>query len=82
MKYYILVVMMALPGEHVDHFLYDNMPFRDVEECQSFAQQYWIPLTNLAEMKYSGKPWGNMFCIPEYSADDELIKDTLNGKGI
>ena len=81
MKYYILVVMFAMPGEHVEHHLYDNMPFRDVDQCQSFAQQYWIPLTNLAEMKH-GKPWGNMFCLPETSLDDELIRNVLNDKGI
>lgn len=81
MKYFILIVMFALPGQHVDHMLYEKMPFRDLEECQSFAQQYWIPLTNLAEMKH-GKKWGNMFCIPEHSADNELIEDTLNGKNV
>ena len=82
MKYYILIVMFASPGEYVEHLLYDKMPFKDIEECQAFGQQYWQPLTNLAEMKHAGKPWGNMFCIPEYSANDELIGNTLNGKGV
>ena len=79
--WYILVVMMAAPGGHVDHYLYDKMPFRDVEECQAFATTYWQPLTNLAEMKH-GKGWGNMFCIPERSKNNELIRKTLNGEGI
>ena len=36
--------MAAEPGEHIDHYLYEKMYFRDVEECQAFAQTYWQPL--------------------------------------
>lgn len=82
MKYYIMIVMMATPGERIEHMLYDNMPFRNVEECQSFGQMYWQPLTNLAMMKYNGKPWANIFCIPENNADNELIGNVLNEKGV
>ena len=82
MKYFILIVMIALPGEKVDHYLYDKMSFRDLEECQAFGNQYWQPLTNLAVMKYKGKDWANIYCIPENNANSELIESILNEKGI
>lgn len=81
MKWFVLVVMMAAPGERVEHYLYKNMPFKDVDECRDFATIYWQPLTNLASMKH-GRPWGNMFCIPENNANSEVIDRVLNGKGI
>lgn len=81
MKFYILIVMMAQPGENIKHYLYDNMPFKNVEECQTFGQQYWQPLTNLASMKH-GVPWQNIFCIPETSIDNELISNVLNRKSV
>lgn len=77
MKWFILVVMIAGEGERVKHYLYNNMPFRDVEECRDFASIYWQPVTNLAMMKH-GRPWADMFCIPEESADSELIDRVLN----
>ena len=81
MKYYILIVMMAGPGEFIDHHTFDKMPFDTVEDCTHFSETYWRNLTSLAEMKHR-KEWGNMFCIPEESLDNELIRTVLNEKGI
>lgn len=80
MKFLILIIMAASPGERVDHFLY-KAEFQDVEECQAFAQTYWQPLTNLAMMA-KGKPWGDIFCLPKDNADSELIDNVLNSKTI
>jgi len=81
MKFFVLVIMLAAPGEHVEHYLYKNMPFKDVEECQSFAQQYWQPLTNLASMKHD-RPRRNIFFIPLNNKKKKKIDRVLNGKGI
>lgn len=81
MRFLILIIMAAEPGEHIDHYLYEKMYFRDVEECQAFAQTYWQPLTNLAMMAKE-KPWGNMYCIPENNAKSELIDNVLNTETI
>jgi len=81
MKYVILVVMMTAPGDKTDFYVYDNMPFHNLEECQSFGQQYWQPLTNLAQMKHR-KPWADMFCIPEKNSSKNLIEAVINGSGV
>jgi hypothetical protein len=82
MKYYILIIMAFTPGEKIDHFLYDEMPFETVEQCQEFGNRYWEPLTNLAVMYYGGKEWANVYCIPENNADNEKIGNILNEKGV
>jgi hypothetical protein len=82
MKYYILIIMAFAPGEKVDHFLFDKAPFNSVEECQSFGTQYSEMITNLAVMKFKGKDWANIYCIPETSADNEKIGNILNEKGV
>ena len=74
MKFYILIIMMANPGEHIDHYLYDRMPFDNVEDCTHFSQTYWQKLTGIAEMKHR-KEWGNMFCIPERKNDSGPLQD-------
>lgn len=87
MKYYILIIMMAAPGEFIDHQLYDQMPFDNVNDCTHFSQTYWDKLTKLAEMKHQ-KEWANIFCIPERKTeggpiqDNEYIRMILNESGI
>lgn len=81
MKWYILIVMMAGPGEYVKHHTFDNMPFETAEQCMHFSKTYWQNLTRLAELAQQ-REWGNMFCIPEESLDNELIRTVLNEKGI
>ena len=78
---------MAAPGEFIDHQLYDQMPFDNVNDCTHFSQTYWDKLTKLAEMKHQ-KEWANMFCIPERKTeggpiqDNEYIRMILNESGI
>tara|TARA_Y100001938_G_scaffold141437_1_gene211152 strand:- start:1284 stop:1529 length:246 start_codon:yes stop_codon:yes gene_type:complete len=81
MKWFILIVMMAGPGEFIEHHVFESMPFNNVEECTHFSETYWQNLTRLAELTHQ-KEWGNMFCIPEESLDNELIRTVLNEKGI
>ena len=57
------------------------MPFDNVDDCTHFSQTYWKNLTSLAEMKHR-KEWGNMFCIPERSMNNELISNVLNKRGV
>jgi len=82
MKWFIIIIMTSVPGERTDYYLYDKMPFNEVEECQAFGQMYWQPLTNLAVMKYKGKKWDHIFCIPEENATRKKIEMVLNGKGV
>lgn len=81
MKWLILVIMAATPGERIEHYLYEKMPFRDIDECKDFATIYWQPLTNLA-MLAKEKPWADMYCIPEHNAKSELIDNVLNSETI
>lgn len=82
MKYYLLIIMAFQPGEKIDHFLLDRVAFDTAEECRSFGTQYSEMITNLAVMKFKGKDWSSMYCIPENNANSELIESILNEKGI
>ena len=82
MKWLLIVIMVSVPGEKKNYFLFDKMQFDNVDQCTTFGKMYWKQLTSLARMKYNGLNWQDMFCLPEINATSEKIERALNETGI